>query len=230
MHELGHNLGLHHGGNEDANYKPNQVSVMNYMYQFAGLTATPDSATAAERYYLANGLKGKTYCNLTDNSPCGSDFVIGYSDGSGASLDENRLSEADNIGHGRIGGAYADWDDNGTFTPGNLVRNINPLYGYSRSVLKDYDEWDNLKLSFRGSYSGSNSGSSLNTSSDANSVNDVQRQAGPMSEVAHNKVTEEALPPALQTTLRTLAPPRADEDGHEHWEHWRHWKQWKQQE
>ncbi|MFI7490495.1 hypothetical protein ACIBXA_19145 [Micromonospora echinaurantiaca] len=30
MHELGHNLGLHHGGHEEANCKPNYVSLMNY--------------------------------------------------------------------------------------------------------------------------------------------------------------------------------------------------------
>src|SRR5262249_18161151 len=33
MHELGHNLGLHHGGDEDLNYKPNYISVMNYFFQ-----------------------------------------------------------------------------------------------------------------------------------------------------------------------------------------------------
>lgn len=35
MHELGHTLGLNHGGGEDddVNYKPNYVSVMNYTYQ-----------------------------------------------------------------------------------------------------------------------------------------------------------------------------------------------------
>ena len=33
MHELGHNLGLHHGGQEDTNYKPNYLSVMNYLFQ-----------------------------------------------------------------------------------------------------------------------------------------------------------------------------------------------------
>lgn len=30
MHELGHNLGLHHGGNDDILCKPNYISVMNY--------------------------------------------------------------------------------------------------------------------------------------------------------------------------------------------------------
>lgn len=34
MHELGHNLGLRHGGHEDTNYKPNYLSVMNYVYSF----------------------------------------------------------------------------------------------------------------------------------------------------------------------------------------------------
>ncbi len=30
MHELGHNLGLRHGGMDDLNCKPNYLSVMNY--------------------------------------------------------------------------------------------------------------------------------------------------------------------------------------------------------
>lgn len=34
MHELGHNLGLLHGGGDDINYKPNYLSVMNYQFQF----------------------------------------------------------------------------------------------------------------------------------------------------------------------------------------------------
>jgi hypothetical protein len=38
MHEFGHNLGLLHGGDENANFKPNYLSVMSYNYQFPGLT------------------------------------------------------------------------------------------------------------------------------------------------------------------------------------------------
>lgn len=34
MHELGHNLGLGHGGDNDVNNKPNYVSVMNYDFAF----------------------------------------------------------------------------------------------------------------------------------------------------------------------------------------------------
>ena len=35
MHELGHNLGLRHGGDVDENCKPNYLSVMSYSFQFS---------------------------------------------------------------------------------------------------------------------------------------------------------------------------------------------------
>lgn len=41
MHELGHNLGLHHGGNDDINHKPNYLSVMNYSFLYNGLIFRP---------------------------------------------------------------------------------------------------------------------------------------------------------------------------------------------
>lgn len=37
MHELGHNLGLLHGGSDDVNFKPNYLSVMNYSFQLTGV-------------------------------------------------------------------------------------------------------------------------------------------------------------------------------------------------
>jgi uncharacterized delta-60 repeat protein len=37
MHELGHNLGLDHGGGDRDNYKPNYLSVMNYRFDSTGL-------------------------------------------------------------------------------------------------------------------------------------------------------------------------------------------------
>jgi hypothetical protein len=38
MHELGHNLNLHHGGNDDLDYKPNYLSIMNHLFQMSGLS------------------------------------------------------------------------------------------------------------------------------------------------------------------------------------------------
>jgi class 3 adenylate cyclase/Tol biopolymer transport system component len=40
MHELGHNLGLGHGGGDSHNWKPNYLSVMNYHFQFKGIPTT----------------------------------------------------------------------------------------------------------------------------------------------------------------------------------------------
>ena len=40
IHELGHNLGLMHGGSEHRNYKPNHLSIMNYLFQTRGSCAT----------------------------------------------------------------------------------------------------------------------------------------------------------------------------------------------
>ena len=40
MHELGHNLGLHHGGDDELLNKPNYLSVMNYNFQLTGLLRT----------------------------------------------------------------------------------------------------------------------------------------------------------------------------------------------
>lgn len=43
MHEMGHTLGLHHGGDDDVNYKANYLSIMNYYYQFSGLLGTNET-------------------------------------------------------------------------------------------------------------------------------------------------------------------------------------------
>ena len=48
MHELGHNLGLRHGGADDRNYKANYLSVMNYAFQFRGLQQPADGTTSLD--------------------------------------------------------------------------------------------------------------------------------------------------------------------------------------
>ena len=51
MHELGHNLGLRHGGDEDFNFKPNYLSIMSYMFQMSGLDG-PGRKTDYSRFAL----------------------------------------------------------------------------------------------------------------------------------------------------------------------------------
>jgi hypothetical protein len=49
VHELGHNLGLTHGGLDQMTYKPNYLSVMNYAYQTDGV---PITVPGKGRFYL----------------------------------------------------------------------------------------------------------------------------------------------------------------------------------
>ncbi|MDJ0752521.1 MAG: hypothetical protein QNJ45_03310 [Ardenticatenaceae bacterium] len=83
MHELGHNLGLRHGGDVDTNRKPNYNSVMNYRYQFPGVD--------------------------NDCTPPGNG-VLSFSSGSRISLNENTLNEQDGVCGT---GAAVPWDWNG---------------------------------------------------------------------------------------------------------------------
>ncbi|HSP78951.1 MAG TPA: hypothetical protein VLQ93_10505 [Myxococcaceae bacterium] len=54
LHELGHNLGLQHGGTQGTNYKPNFLSIMNYAYQTVGI--------------LKNGTRQFLYSELGTNA------------------------------------------------------------------------------------------------------------------------------------------------------------------
>lgn len=44
MHELGHSLGLGHGGADNINFKPNYLSIMNYTFQTRGILQSDDPA------------------------------------------------------------------------------------------------------------------------------------------------------------------------------------------
>lgn len=56
MHELGHNLGLHHGGGDEANFKPNYLSVMNYLFQTDGLIVNNNWGTFDYSHYRLDDL------------------------------------------------------------------------------------------------------------------------------------------------------------------------------
>ena len=116
-HELGHNLGLHHGGPGDpTNYKPNYNSIMNYNYQFNGVD--------------------------DDCTPPG-DGVLDYSHGLANTLDENALNEP----HGICGGVPWDFDGDGAIEDGAVAEDVNfdgllrilPDYDDWSSLVYDWD-------------------------------------------------------------------------------------------
>ncbi len=150
MHELGHALGLDHGGDEATNYMPNYLSNMNYAFQFGiPLGATPPGASAPPR-------------------------VLDYSRSELASLDKSKLKESAGIGTGltdwtrwtdgggnvRWGSAAGsiDWDwsssiDNGSGNCGdgssncvNVNINRDDDSGTPMTVLTGFNDWPNLKF------------------------------------------------------------------------------------
>lgn len=106
IHELGHNLGLYHGGDDDVNFKPNYFSIMNYRYQIQGVPRTDGS-----KYF-------------------------GYSTQQYATLNENGIYEEDGLGsnsHGflydynyrAVADAPIDFNNNGTIDGGAVQADVN---------------------------------------------------------------------------------------------------------
>jgi hypothetical protein len=91
MHELGHNLGLQHGGGDGVNNKPNYISVINYSFQFPGLT----------RGGIAN--------------------IYDYSNVALNTLDETNLDETTGVGAAASGVATSHWLPPAGGNPGAFV-------------------------------------------------------------------------------------------------------------
>ena len=144
MHELGHNLGLKHGGNEDKNFKPNYYSVMNYLYLNEGLPKIGRQDYDRyffEYFYFTN--RSNLRNNINDNP---ANFRIDFSDGSGGNLDENRFDESTGLLN-RPGSSPVDLNQNGS-SDDVLSTNLNSKYDLFKEVLTDYDDWNNLVFYF----------------------------------------------------------------------------------
>ncbi len=128
MHELGHNLGLRHAGNQDESaigqYKPNYASVMAYRYQ----------VDAIRREMLCSELAIDTLIDLKN---------LDYSDGTRPPLNESALIEADGIGYGPV-----DWNCNSVIDVAPVSQDLRNFNWCSSNTtlqtLTDYDDWDNL--------------------------------------------------------------------------------------
>ena len=153
MHELGHTLGLYHGGHQrderKYNYKPNYHSIMNYAWQ------------------LSVNRQG---------------WTLDYSREELPPLDENLLDEIDGIGGAPGALALAgplpaitvpengsvDWNRNGNLTFGvqvdvNRIRNDYPS---SLDVLEGCEDWSRLVYNIRNDPNYWADGDSPNTSAD----------------------------------------------------------------
>ncbi len=113
MHEMGHSLGLHHGGNVEMNYKPNYPSVMNYRYD-SRLGDHPQTLKATRVGYSTGSLQAFPLnpCALSETNSfpglSASDVAFLAVGGDGT-----RLSRAYNVFPGQTG-PRVDWNDNGS--------------------------------------------------------------------------------------------------------------------
>jgi hypothetical protein len=121
-HELGHNLGLAHGGFEEKNFKPNYSSIMNYRY--------------------GNGIDWN--CDRNPDFP----REMSYSDGTRPPLDERALIEAHGV-CGEAVGIPVDWNFNGVIDTEPVAVDINRFFSEPDGILEilyDYDDWENVLM------------------------------------------------------------------------------------
>ena len=136
MHELGHCLGLGHGGGDGTNNKPNYVSVMNYLWQFSGVTrggrtlidysiaalAALNEAALNETNGLGAAAAGVTIAHWVPGKGGNPGVFVKVADGS----------------------KPIDWNGDGLATNKNVSFDTNN--DGSSSNLAPYDDWKNLKL------------------------------------------------------------------------------------
>ncbi|MBX9736520.1 MAG: hypothetical protein K2X32_06300 [Phycisphaerales bacterium] len=140
MHELGHTLGLFHGGHqgdEDKhNFKPNYRSIMNYSWQ-----------TASDRPGWTLDYSRQALPNLNENA-------LDELNGIGGSLSvitvAGPLPPVEVLESGPI-----DWDRDGDFEPLTLVtadiNRVDPEYPATKDILEGSEDWSRLVYDFRDS-------------------------------------------------------------------------------
>jgi len=142
LHELGHNLGLLHGGHDDLNYKPNYMSSMNYLYQLEGL----DLANDGKIFYtsVAHPTRKLNGTQINANRAA-STFAIGFSNGNRLQLVETALNEAT----GWAGAGFPiDFDEDDVADVSPVAVNVNGNLA-ATDTLDDHDDWRNLRVRFQ---------------------------------------------------------------------------------
>ena len=149
MHELGHTLGLRHGGGDDIGYKPNYLSVMNYSFQFES-TLNP----------IYNAWSLDFSC---DELPTINEGALDEMNGFDASSAyANRYTVFNTTTAGPIRVEYdvlesgpVDFNQDGVFSSGTVAADLNRvIIGQSASTnqtLRGFNDWDSVNLRFAGS-------------------------------------------------------------------------------
>ncbi|MFD0662708.1 CARDB domain-containing protein [Thermocatellispora tengchongensis] len=145
LHELGHNLGLQHGGADPINCKPHYLSVMNYLYQFpANLSQrTPDFQDEERGTLNEKGGLDETVAAVpgTENEVEPKSVVYGVG----------------GVRHSGYADAAADWNGDGQYQTGvtadiNHVRlgeDTTSCPASPDQTLSAWNDWEHARYNFR---------------------------------------------------------------------------------
>jgi hypothetical protein len=136
MHELGHNLGLQHGGKDSICYKPNYLSVMNYMFQTDGLRV-PAGSLRFDYSHVALGDLDETDLNETLPISTAPEYR-GWSTLYFCPGATNAVDPPVSVG------SHIDWNCDGLFKT-HVIAHVSGRDGSpSPTVLHGYDDWGHL--------------------------------------------------------------------------------------
>jgi hypothetical protein len=134
MHELGHNLGLRHGGDENVNYKPNYLSIMNYSFQLRGIPNA--NRLDYSRSDLPDLIENDDPASPND----GLNESLGIQDGTDTTLFFCPGSTTDSAMTTGNGTGTINWDCDGVSPDPNTVSvDINASGGLT--TLTGFDDW-----------------------------------------------------------------------------------------
>ncbi len=137
MHELGHCLGLGHGGGDGVNNKPNYVSVMNYLWQFSGVTRSGTANIIDFSNVTLNTLNEAVLDETVGLGPAAAGVAIKHWVPARGAVRAAFVQVAD-------GSQPIDWNGDGVATNKNLAFDTNN--DGSNGTLAPFDDWKNIKL------------------------------------------------------------------------------------
>jgi hypothetical protein len=160
MHEIGHNLGLRHGGFEDSNCKPNYLSVMSYSFQFANYVGTRPLD------YSRSAIGPLNEAHLNEGPGVGASTPTGLKTVYGPSALGLVI---------RVTGQPFDWNRNLYYYDPDVNMNINQIgtgdcTSSTTSVLTGYNDWSYLKYWGTGIPQPGNETSMINETSTLNDI------------------------------------------------------------
>lgn len=135
MHELGHNLGLRHGGIDHINYKPNHLSIMSYLNQVDWLLKNGNPLLDYERFDIGD-LNEASLAEAAGLNRVGGDGPIAPY---GVRWFKSGVLQTKPTG----AGANIDWNKNGVATNAGVAVDLNN--SGALSVLRGgFPEWANI--------------------------------------------------------------------------------------